>query len=193
MITAIDKNTALVLIDLQKGILKNQLAHPVSEVLAKVSALISAFRAQRLPVVIVNVSPGGAWIDTRKDSPAVRNTANAAAASPDFTEIVDEINTDPADIFITKQTWNAFYNTPLHDELKKRGVTGIVLGGVSTSIGVEGSARAAAERGYNIAFAIDAMTDMNAEAHQHSIKNIFPRIGESGTVKEIVDKLSVRV
>ena len=101
--------------------------------------------------------------------------------------------TEITDIFVTKRTWNAFYNTPLHEELKKRNITGIVLAGIATSIGVEGTARAAHELGYNISFATDAMTDRMAEAHKHSMQIIFPRIGELGTAADIIEKLNSRV
>lgn len=187
MITTLDKNTALVLIDLQKGITGAQLAHPIQSVLEKAAQLVAAFRKADLPIVIVNVNPGGAWMSARKD--VVRPAGSAAA---DFTQIVDEIKTEPDDIFITKQTWSAFYNTDLHDTLQKRGVTGIVIGGVSTSIGVEGTARAASERGYNISFATDAMTDSKPEAHENSIRHIFPRMGEVGTTADVIMKLDSR-
>jgi len=191
MITAIDKNTALVLIDLQKGIVKMDVAHPIKNVLDKSAQLVDAFRKAGLPIVVVNVIPAGDASHIRKDSGAMRNVA--AFATGNFTEIVDEIKTHPADIFITKNTWSAFYNTKLHDELQKRNVTGIVLAGVATSIGVEGTARAANERGYNISFATDAMTDRVLDAYNHSINIIFPRMGEVGTSADIIAKLSNRV
>jgi nicotinamidase-related amidase len=65
-----------------------------------------------------------------------------------------------------------------------------VLAGISTSIGVEGTARAASELGYNISFALDAMTDRVKEAHERSIQFIFPRIGETGTTADIVAMLA---
>jgi nicotinamidase-related amidase len=68
-------------------------------------------------------------------------------------------------------------------------VTNIVLCGVATSIGVESTARDAWERSYNLAFALDAMTDLNADAHERALKIIFPRIGELGTTDEILGKL----
>jgi nicotinamidase-related amidase len=73
--------------------------------------------------------------------------------------------------------------------LQKRKVTGIVLAGVATSIGVEGTARHASERGYNITFAKDAMTDMFADAHEHILKYIFPRIGEVDDTDKIIEVL----
>jgi nicotinamidase-related amidase len=192
MITAIDKNTALVLIDLQKGIMKSPVLHPIKDILEKSAQLVDAFRKEGLPIVYVNVVPSiGGWIQARKDNNAARNFS--AMTSSDFAEIVDEVKALSTDIFVTKGTWNAFYNTPLHDELQKRNITGIVLVGVSTSAGVEGTARAASERGYNVSFAVDAITDTNPEAHLNSIKNIYPRLGEQGMVADIIEKLSDRV
>lgn len=188
MITQLDKNTALVLIDLQKGILDVERIHPVEDILRQCSVLLDAFHAASLPAVIVHVNPAGAsWLKSRKQIQTV-----STAFGADFTQISDKLPTKPDDIFITKRTWNAFYDTSLHDELKKRMVTGIVLGGISTSIGVEGTARAASELGYNISFATDAMTDSVEESHRNSITNIFPRLGELGTTRQIVEKLNLR-
>lgn len=192
MITAIDKNTALVLIDLQKGIVGMSTAHPIAGVLENAARLVKAFRKEGLPIVIVNVMPmGSPFSKTRKESPGA---GQAVVSAEGFAEIVEAIHslTVPTDLFVTKGSWNAFYNTALHEELQQRGVTNIVLGGVSTSIGVEGTARAAGERGYNISFATDALTDSNKDAHENSLQRIFPRLGEQGTTAEIIEQLGSR-
>jgi nicotinamidase-related amidase len=196
MITAIDKRTALVLIDLQKGIVNSEKAHPLNTILNNAAKLVSAFRNAGLPVVVVNVNPMGAkWTKARADSPSVpqnpvvQSLAKAALPLTGFTDIVPEIITEANDIFITKKNWNAFYDTNLHAALEQRTITQIVLAGISTSIGVEGTARAASELGYNIAFATDAMTDKEMSCHNHSLQYIFPRIGELGTTIEIIEHL----
>jgi nicotinamidase-related amidase len=184
MITALDKNTALVLIDLQNSIVDLVLAHK-EELISNVNELIAAFRKKNLPVVLVNVNPtGAAWIKTRKEA-----KPSSFPNNEDAYKISDKVHAEENDIYITKHTWNAFFETALNDELKKRSITGIVIGGVSTSIGVEGTARAASELGYNISFATDAMTDMQPLAHERSIQFIFPRMGENGNAKEIIEKL----
>lgn len=186
MITALDEKTALVLIDLQKGIVSYPTVHPITGVLANAAKLVAAFRKVNLPIVIVNVNPGkNKAANTRKDG----QQRSMGEISAEWLEIVPEIETSTDDIFITKQTWSAFYETGIDEELKKRSVTGIVLAGVSTSIGVEGTARAAFERGYNISFAIDATTDMVAEAYERSVKYIFPRMGEVGETDKIIEQL----
>ncbi len=187
MVTALDKNTALVLVDLQKGILQNPaLARTVKGVLKNASRLVEAFRREELPVVFVNVNAAGApWTTSRKDA-----KPSQAAAPADAHEIAEELNPHPGDIFITKHTWGAFFETKLDEELRKRNITGIVLGGVSTSIGVEGTARGASERAYNITFASDAMADSVQESGEKSLKYIFPRIGEVDTTDNILEKLA---
>jgi len=184
MVTSLDKNTALVLIDLQKGIVNFPLTHPVADVLANAAKLVAAFRKANLPIVVVNVNPSGKWTGSRKDAQQKAFTPPA-----DWLEITPEIETQPDDIFITKSTWSAFFNTAIDEELKQKGVTGIVLAGISTSIGVEGTARDASRLDYNITFASDAMTDMIADAHVHSQKIIFPRLGEVDTTDKIIEVL----
>ncbi len=189
MITALDRNTALVLIDLQNGILQIPLATPVTEIIHNAVKLVTAFRKANLPVVIVNVDPAAfSKLPIRKDEgPGPGAYANLPAG---FVDIVPEIKTEPGDILITKHTWGAFHETSLEDELSKRNVTGIVLAGVATSAGVESTARSASERNYNIAFAQDAMTDRDAAVHQHSVTHIFPRLGEVGDTESIINKLA---
>lgn len=185
MITALDKNTALVLIDFQNMVVETPVAHSIDEVLNNTNKLIAAFRNKNLPVVVVNVKPkDAAWLQSRKDvkMPAFPNDEN-------LYKITNKLHTDSGDIFITKHTWNAFFETGLQEELQKNAVTGIVLAGISTSIGVEGTARAASELGYNLSFALDAMTDRSKEAHERSIQFIFPRMGETGTTADIIAML----
>ena len=197
MITTIDKQTALVLIDLQRGVVRTKTAHPVKNVLQKASMLVDVFRSANLPVVVVHVNPLGAdWTKTRVEVSAIprnqviQTIAKVALPITGFTDIVPEIEIKKGDILIEKTSWNAFFQTSLDEELKKREITQLVLAGISTSKGVEGTARAASELGYNLIFATDAMTDKSKEAHDNSIQNIFPRLGELGTVMEITRKLS---
>jgi nicotinamidase-related amidase len=197
MITELDPKTALVLIDLQKGITGMATAHPIDPVIKNAVELVAAFRSKNLPVVIVNVNPLGAkWTQTRVESSTAPKGEEAIAQArvmmeqSGFFDIIPEIVTTDEDIFITKSNWNAFYNTALDESLQKLGITGIVLAGVATSIGVEGTARDASQRGYNITFAKDAMTDMHLSAHENSFQFIFPRIGEVDDTAAIIKKLT---
>jgi nicotinamidase-related amidase len=180
-ISILDPKTALIVIDLQKGIVSLPTVHPIDEVVKHASALAGAFHRHGLPVVLVNVA-GGASGRTEQ----ARRIAELPAG---WTDLVPELNQQPEDHVVTKRTWGAFTATDLEAHLKTRGVTQVVLAGVATSIGVESTARYAYELGFNVALAIDAMTDMNADAHINSVTRIFPRLGETGATGEIIGLL----
>ncbi|MFJ9419615.1 isochorismatase family protein [Streptomyces sp. NPDC101227] len=180
--TALDPTTALVLIDLQKGIAGLPgTPHPSADVIARGARLAAEFRARALPVVLVNVTGG---------APGRTESAARGATPPaDWAELVPELDRQPADIIVTKQQWGAFHGTNLDLELRRRGVTQIVLAGIATSIGVESTARAAHEHGYHVAIATDAVTDLDEAAHRNSLEKIFPRLGETDTTEAIVKLL----
>jgi nicotinamidase-related amidase len=183
-LTALDRQTALILIDLQKGIVALPTAHPTSEVLKHAGTPADAFRRHGLPVVLVNVAGGAPG--------RAEQTRSTQGFPAGWTDLVPELNQQPTDHTVTKQTWGAFSNTGLDEHLKKLGVTQVVIAGVATSIGVESTARQAHEHGYHVTLAIDAMTDMSPDAHVNSTTRIFPRLGETGTTHEIVALLDKR-
>jgi nicotinamidase-related amidase len=104
--------------------------------------------------------------------------------------LVPELEQQPGDYLVSKQRWGAFLGTSLDDYLRQRGVTQIFLTGVATSAGVESTARSAYDLGYNVALVVDAMTDLNAEAHRHTVERIFPRLGETETADRVLEVLS---
>jgi nicotinamidase-related amidase len=181
----LDPATALVLIDLQRGVTAMSTVHPADEVVERAARLAAAFRTRRLPVIAVRVafSPDGG------DALRTRTAAGSrvVAPGPDWAELRPELG--HADLVITKRGWNAFYGTELDLQLRRRGITGIVLAGISTSIGVESTARAANERAYELTVVTDAVTDRVATAHANSLEVIFPRIAELATTDEVLAAL----
>lgn len=180
-LTKLDDVSALIVIDLQKGIAGLPTVHPVSEIVDRSARLARAFREQGLPVVLVNVT-GRAPGRTDAGSPNF-------SFPPDWTELVPEMEQHRDDHLVSKQRLGAFSGTDLNDYLRGRGVTQIVLAGVSTSSGVESTARVGYDLGYNVTLVFDAMTDMDADAHRHSVEKIFPRLGERGTTQEFLNLL----
>lgn len=189
-ITTIDPKTALVVIDLQNGITAMPGAPvPTADVVKNAVGLADAFRVRGLPVVLVNVSFAEDFADavpgrTDRRPPALQ-------LSEGWDRIVDDLDGHAGDIRVTKRNWSAFYGTGLDLQLRRRGVTQIVLTGISTSIGVESTARSAYEHGYHVTIATDAVTDSNADAHQNSVERIFPRLAETGNTADIIAALPV--
>lgn len=177
-VTTLDPVTALIVIDLQKGLAAVPAAEPVQAIAEKAGVLASAFRRRGLPVVLVNVA-GVAPGRTEQGHGSMQ-------LPPDWTDLLPELGQQAQDHLVTKRTWGAFPGTGLESWLKAAGVSQIVLAGVATSIGVESTAREAYALGFNVTLAVDAMTDLSAEAHAHSVTSILPRLGETGTTHEIV-------
>jgi nicotinamidase-related amidase len=183
-LTQLDPISALVVIDLQKGVVGMATVHPIADIIVRTARLASAFRERGLPVVLVNVS-GMAPGRTDAGRPKF-------AFPPGWTELVPELDAQPGDLAMTKQRWGAFNGTSLDSDLRQRGVTQIILTGVATSAGVESTARAAYDLGYNVVLVTDAMTDRDPDAHRHGIEKIFPRIGETAATDDVLKLLRER-
>jgi nicotinamidase-related amidase len=180
-LTTLDSKTALIVIDLQKGIVSLPAVHPMDGVVKHIGALTEAFRGHGLPVVLVNVAGGAPG---RTEHPRGHREFPAG-----WTDLIPELNRQPQDHVVTKHTPGAFTNTDLETHLKGLGVTQVVIVGVATSNGVEVTARQAYELGFNVTLATDAMTDLQADAHAYTITRVFPRIGETGATQDIIDLL----
>jgi nicotinamidase-related amidase len=181
-LTILDPDTALIVIDLQKGIVEGNFIHPIGEIVERTRELIDVFRAKQLPVVLVNVAG-------RAPGRTEQGSRSNASFSEGWTDLLPQLDQQASDLAVTKRSWGAFATTDLERQLKERGVTQVVVTGVATSVGVEATARQAYEQGFNVTLALDAMTDLRAEAHEYSIRNVFPRVGETGSTKEIISLL----
>lgn len=184
-LTTLDPNTALIVIDLQKGIAGSPFIHTIGKVVDQTRVLLDAFRGRGLPVVLVNVAG-------RAPGRTEQGSRGGGSFTDGWTDFLPELDRQPGDIVVTKRTWGAFASTDLEAQLKARGVTQVVIAGVATGTGVEATARQAYEQGFNVTLAIDAMTDARPEAYDYSVRNVFPRLGETGTSQEIIDLLSMR-
>ncbi|RKN12458.1 hydrolase [Streptomyces radicis] len=188
-VTALDPKTALVAIDLQNSVLAASGApHTTADILARTVRLADAFRDRGLPVVLVRLTfapDGGDAVPGRTDLPR-----HAATRPEGWDRIVDALAGQPEDIVVAKRNWSAFHGTDLELQLRRRGITQIVLTGAATTMGVESTARTAHEHGYHVTVATDAVTDLDADAHHNSVAKVFPRIAETGTTEEILDLLA---
>ncbi len=177
--------TALILVDLQKGIVGLPLAPRSGEaVLAKGKELARRFRIAKAPVVLVNVAFAPDFSDALK-APVDRPMQAPPGGFPeDWSELADGL-AEASDLKVTKRQWGAFYGTDLDLQLRRRGVTTVVIGGVSTNMGVESTARAAHEHGYAVVLAEDAATTFSAEMHAFAFEHIFPHLGRVARTDEI--------
>jgi nicotinamidase-related amidase len=168
-------STALILIDLQNGIVGLALGpHSFSTVLENSNKVAAALRDKGATIVYVRVAIAEI-LHLPVDAP-IRDP-QAPPPPADASELIDTLDREATDLVITKRHWGAFYGTELDQLLRRRGIKTIVIGGIATNFGVESTARAALDRGYEIVFVEDAMTTVSPEAQQFAIQNIFPRMG----------------
>jgi nicotinamidase-related amidase len=181
------KRTAFVVIDLQAGILGMQVApHSASDVLDRCVKLAEHCRKRGALVVLVNVSFGPGNVDRLKQPVDFQMAADRPAG---WDVLSPKLGDDPRDLRITKRQWGAFYGTSLDLHLRRRSIDTIVIGGISTNFGVEGTARDAFERSYSVIFVEDAMAGPTREAHEFAVKTIFPRIGRVRSTEQVIAAL----
>jgi nicotinamidase-related amidase len=178
----LDPMTALIVVDLQTGVVGPPLVRPIGEVVARIRALADAFRQRDLSAALVDVDGGAPG---RTEQP--RQTAPLAEGRAD---LIPELNRQPDDIVVTKRTRGAFAGADLEAQLKARGVTQAAVAGGGAATGAESTARQANEHGFNVTLAVDAMADRRLEARDCSVTQAFPRLGETGTTKRIIDRLA---
>lgn len=178
------KKTALVLIDLQKGLVGVPGGDKVVENAAK---LVNLFHRQHGFIVFVNVDfhDGEDRLSPLTDRPAL-----AMKMPEDWAVLDPRLDVGNTDYRLTKRQWGAFFGTDLDLQLRRRGIDTIVLCGISTNRGVESTAREAFQYGYNQYFIEDAMTAHTEEEHQVSVKLIFPYIGKVRSAGDFIRQAS---
>jgi nicotinamidase-related amidase len=184
------RHTAIVVIDMQKGIVGRPGApYPQLTVVANCARLLAAARAAGAQPVLVHVggSPDGA---DRLHTATDQSWKSTGPLPPDWSELIPELDRQAADIVVLKRQWGAFYGTDLDLQLRRRRLATIVICGIATEFGVESTARDACERGYELIFAENAMTGMTAESHSNSVERIFPRLGRVRSTDAIVAAFS---
>jgi nicotinamidase-related amidase len=182
------KTTALVVIDLQRGIVGGQtVPYPAATIVERAAQLAKAFRAKHGLVILVRVDPGPDGVLFPRLITDVERPR--LSMPPEAVQIVPEMGPEPGDVVVTKHQPSAFFGTDLETQLRRRKIETIVLCGISTNIGVESTARTGFEHGFNLVFASDAMAGRDAESHEMAVTKYFPTIGRVRTTEEIVTAL----
>ncbi|MCU7726919.1 isochorismatase family protein [Actinoplanes sp. KI2] len=170
--TLVAGRTALIAVDLMPRIVELDLGpHRGADVVARTAELATALR-----------KAGGTVVVVRVERPNVTE-------QPPGSGFVPEIAPREGDIEVVKRTIGAFYGTGLAERLRDRGVDTVVMAGLATTMGVESTARAAADHGFDVVFAADAMSGMTAAEHEHALTVTLPRFGDVRTTEQVLAQL----
>ncbi len=180
-----DLTAALVLIDLQEGILSFPLApYTASQMVERANSLAEGFRMKQFPVFYVKAAMHE-FAELPVDVALVEGPPPGNAAL----ELSGKLNRQEGDSVIAKRQWGAFDGTDLDQQLRRKGIRTIVLGGVATNFGVESTARAAFDLGYQVVLAEDAMSTFDPQAHGFATGFIFPRLGRVRSTEQVLEAL----
>ena len=183
------KRTALVAIDLQKGILGMPIApHPAATVVANSTRLAEALGRAGGLAVRVHVAFAADGADRLKQE--VDQPMAGGSRPPDWSDFAPEVAAWPAALEIIKRQWGAFHGTELDLQLRRRGLDTIVLAGVATNFGVEQTAREGWQLGYAVVVAEDATSSVSEAAHRFAVETILPRVSRVRSTDAILAALA---
>jgi len=195
---------ALLIVDMQNDLVKDEegpfalLAKNVreAEVIEKIQKLLKCARETGLPIFHIktvhradgaDVWTGGITdLMSALDPELIKRMRTRLVEGTWGAEFVDELKPLPGEFVIEKRRSDAFYQTPLELFLRRLGVDTLIIAGVITSGCVEATARGARDRDFNVIIVADCCADINKEAHELSLKLVFPSIGRVRSSEQVI-------
>ena len=169
--------TALLLWDMEYAIAPN--AFNFKEIVANLQMLTGWTRQVGVQILYSVQTPfdvekeeAGVWVRIRMKRANLTDPAQLLKEKddPHGREIIDELKPQPKDIVFHKRRPDAFIGTDFDLMLRSRGIGTIVIGGVATEGGVEGTARSARNLGYDMVVLKDCVGSRNRELHEMALK-----------------------
>lgn len=187
------RRTALVLIDLQNWTLGMPIApHPASTVVGNAARLACSLKASGGTIILTRADFSPGYADVLRQPVDLPLSLPEGGLSRSAVMVSQAFDVEP-DVVITKRQWSAFHSTELDLQLRRRGISTIILGGVMTNFGVESTARDAWQHSYSVIVAEDASSSINADMHRFSIEKILPRVARVRTTADILSSLTTPV
>ena len=187
----VPEQTALVLVDMQQGTLGFPLApHPADALTATAVKLAQQFRAAGATLVYVRVAFSPGYVDRPHGATDTPMMLPPGGLPPEWSEYAPDLAAIAPDVWITKRHWSGFHGTELDLQLRRRGITQVVLGGIATNFGVESTARDAWQNDYSVLIAEDACSSVGPDLHAFAIEKTLPRIGVVRSSSEILAALT---
>jgi len=184
-------HTALLVMDYQNDIVGMVPEAARGSLVDKAAEALKAARDMHLPIiyVVVRFRDGYPEVSTQNKRFAMLKQSGRLREGTPGAEIHAAVAPEKGDIVVTKRQWGAFYGTDLELQLRRRGITTVVLGGIATNYGVESTARDGYERAYELVLVEDAMSARSAADHAFACERIFPRLGRLCCTVEVLAAL----
>lgn len=156
-----------------------------------VQRLLVAFRREKLPVIYLTV--GSELPDFSDMLPSMRRFAEAIGNTEGAKEhrILDELAPLAGEAVVNKTTMSAFHSSGFERLIQAMGCTQLCFAGVSTNSCVEGTARDAADRGFQCVIVADGCGAASAQLHDATCRNFARLLGRVATAREVLGELGV--
>jgi nicotinamidase-related amidase len=170
---------ALVVYDMQVGIMR-QLPN-AAEYTARVIEVLEAARSGGYRVIFTRHTSmplelsGVAQLRMAMAWQRVDDVANVRPAFPPDaaqTQLIPEVAPRPSEAVFDKITMSAFEGTPLDIVLRDCGIVAVALVGVALEVGIEPTARHAADLGYRPIVVVDACGGRDQAARERSVAGL---------------------
>ena len=158
-------------------------------VVPNIRRLIAVFRAQRLKIAYTR--NGNVTSTADEMSPRLRRAEERVAhptRDPD-SRIDGRLAPRDEDLVLDKLTSGAFTASFLDHALRNMGLSCLVVTGILTDMCVLGTARVAAELGYETLICEDACATLTARAHVEALLVHARRFGRVATTDEVIGEL----
>ena len=181
------RTTALIVIDLQQGILSPEpVPHGRDDVVARSTLMGEAFAYVGALIVLTTTDFAYGYADAPKGQADDPWALPKEGLPPGFATLVPEMDALPAAVRVAKRQMSAFFGTELDLQLRRRGCDTVVICGVATNLGVEATARAAFDHNYHVVIAEDACGSVAPGLHEFAVGKILPRIARVRMTAEIL-------
>lgn len=186
------KRAALLIWDMEYAIAPN--AFNYNDILANIKDLSGLARQTGIPVFYsvqtafdLEKEEAPVWIRIRMKRAKVTEPGQLLQEkeNPHGREIVAELKPQPQDIVFQKRRPDGFVGTDFDLMLRSRGVETILIGGVATEGGVEGTARTGRNLGYNMVVLKDAVGSRSRDSHQLALKLMEQTFFDIATTSEV--------
>ena len=163
------EHTALIVWDVQKMLVNN--IYNKEEFLKNINELIESARTKGMPIFFTRITP----LPKEFESPARKYSSskmkfNLSQLPKEMFDLAIEPKSN--EIVINKNTASIFIGTNFELMCRNAGIETLIIAGIATEIGVESTARDAANRGFYVVVDSNASSSSDKEAHERSLENM---------------------
>ncbi|WP_432866263.1 cysteine hydrolase family protein [Microbispora rosea] len=174
------RTTALLVMDYQQGILASLPGPDDPEaLLSRVAGAIADVRAHGAAIVYVRLGfteADWAAIPPANTTFSMLGRQRLMHHADPATDIHSQLAPEPGDIVVRKTRFGALSTTDLDRRLRDRGITTLVIAGITTSGVVLSTVTDAADRDYRLYVLSDGVADPDPHAHQTLMTGVLPRM-----------------